>query len=276
MPCGSSIISANSDMPFSAAAMQDLMPALILGMARMAAAFTLLPILGNQVLPGSLRNGVIASLSLVLLPMHLAALPSPAPGAWELAGLALKEVLIGLVLGYLTAVFFWALESAGFFIDNQRGATMASSIDPLTGSQTSPLAILLIQVLNAVFFLGGGFLVFIGALYKSYQWWPLFTFFPSLEAAAFGELLMGQVNLLMSMAVLLAAPLLLPMFLAEFALALISRAAPQLSVFFLAMPIKSALANLLLVLYLGLLIGYFEERLAEIGAVFMELGRSWR
>ncbi len=275
MPSGSSTISANSDMLPDTDALQHLFPAWMLGMPRMAAAFTVLPILGKQVLPGSLRNGVIASLSLVLLPMHMAALPSPPPGAWEMGGLALKEVLIGMVLGYLTAVFFWALESAGFFIDNQRGATMASSIDPLTGSQTSPLAILLIQVLTAVFFLGGGFLLFLGALYKSYQWWPVFTFFPSLEATAFGDLLMAQINHLMGMTVLLAAPVLLPMFLAEFALALISRAAPQLSVFFLAMPVKSALANLLLVLYLGFLLGYFEERLAGIGAVFMTLGESW-
>ena len=44
---------------------------------------------------------------------------------------------------------------------------------------------------------------------------------------------------LMRMVIVLSAPLIVAMFLAEFALALVSRFAPQLQVFFLAMPIKS-------------------------------------
>jgi type III secretion protein T len=43
--------------------------------------------------------------------------------------------------------------------------------------------------------------------------------------------------------------LIVAMFLAEFALALVSRFAPQLQVFFLAMPIKSGLSILLLIYY---------------------------
>jgi len=55
--------------------------------------------------------------------------------------------------------------------------------------------------------------------------------------------------------VVLSAPLIVAMFLAEFALALVSRFAPQLQVFFLAMPIKSALAVLLLIFYGPILFG---------------------
>ncbi len=39
----------------------------------------------------------------------------------------------------------WGMEAAGFFIDNQRGSTMASSLNPATGNQTSPVGILLGQ-----------------------------------------------------------------------------------------------------------------------------------
>ncbi len=253
-----------------------LIPVWLLGMVRLMVAFSVIPTLGGQVLPGTLRNAVTASLSLVLLPLHLAALPSPFPPWWSLAGLALKEAVVGLVLGYLAAVWFWALESAGFFIDNQRGATMASSIDPMTGSQTSPLAVLLMQAFAAFFFLGGGFLVLLEALYHSFRLWPVFNFYPRLEMDAFGELLMAQLYQMMATAVLVAAPVLLAMFLAEFALALVSRSAPQLNVFFLAMPIKSALANLLLVLYLGFVLNYFDDQLARIGENFLRLDRSWR
>ncbi len=47
----------------------------------------------------------------------------------------------------------------------------------------------------------------------------------------------------------LAAPAIAIMFLAEFGLAIVSRFAPQLQVFILAMPIKSALALMILIFY---------------------------
>ncbi len=58
------------------------------------------------------------------------------------------------------------------------------------------------------------------------------------------------------LAICLAAPLLIAMFLAEFGLALISRFAPSLNVFVLAMPIKSAVASLLLVIYIKLMMDH--------------------
>ncbi|QIK39144.1 hypothetical protein GWK36_06990 [Caldichromatium japonicum] len=68
-----------------------------------------------------------------------------------------KEVFIGLMLGFSAAIPFWIADGVGYFIDNQRGTTMASSIDSMTGVQTSPL------------FVGGGAVVFLSALYESYR-----------------------------------------------------------------------------------------------------------
>ena len=60
---------------------------------------------------------------------------------------------------------------------------------------------------------------------------------------------------ILRMIVVLSAPLIITMFLAEFAMALVSRFAPQLNVFFLAMPIKSAIAVLMLIFYGPILFG---------------------
>jgi type III secretion protein T len=55
------------------------------------------------------------------------------------------------------------------------------------------------------------------------------------------------------------------MFISELGLALVSRFVPQLQVFFLAMPIKSALAFLVLVLYCTTLFDYGRAYVQEIG-----------
>lgn len=50
----------------------------------------------------------------------------------------IREVLIGLLIGFLAQLFFTAVQTAGSFIDIQIGFGIANVIDPLTGA-TSPV-----------------------------------------------------------------------------------------------------------------------------------------
>ncbi|NJN46698.1 MAG: type III secretion system export apparatus subunit SctT [Candidatus Competibacteraceae bacterium] len=242
---------------------------------RILATFTMMPVFSRQVLPGMVRNGVAASLALFIFPVVVVDAPVSDLTLISGLGVLIKEVFIGLLIGFGVAALFWSIEAAGFFIDNQRGSTMASSLNPLTGSQTSPMGILFVQTLNVIFFVGGGLLVVLGALYTSYQLWPVFSFFPRVEWDAVPYFL-GILDWIMALAVLMAAPVIIAMFLAEFALGLISRFAPQLNVFFLAMPIKSAVGIFILVLYAGILIGYYNDELKKLATHFTALNGLFR
>jgi len=257
---------------------QDITQSLIIftfGLPRILAVFILLPAFSKQVLPGLARNGVAASLTVFLYPIIAAGSPMEALTFSSTVSVVLKEILIGLFIGYGAAAMFWAIESVGFFIDNQRGSTMASSVDPLTGSQTSPMGILLTQALMAIFFIGGGFIALLAVLYESYVLWPVFSFFPTInmEGAVYFLSLLDKI---VAFAVLLAAPTIIAMFMSECSLGLVSRFAPQLNVFFLAMPIKSAVGILILVLYISLLLGFFSDELRKIALHFSMLGTLFK
>jgi len=216
------------------------------------------------------RSAVVMSLAVFVFPIVADTAPA-GELTWVVGtGILVKEVFIGLLIGFSAAAIFWAIESAGFFIDNHRGATMASSIDPLTGSQTSPLGNLLTQALAVIFFVGGGFLLFLGALYESYLLWPVFSFFPDMHHDGAAHFL-GVLDQIMGTAVLLAAPVILVMFMAEFALGLVSRFAPQLNVFFLAMPVKSGVGILFLAVYVGIMLRYFSDELRSLPLQFKVL-----
>ena len=58
---------------------------------------------------------------------------------------------------------------------------------------------------------------------------------------------------MVSYAIVLSGPLVAAMFLSEFALAIVSRFSPQVQVFVLAMPIKSAIAIFMLIFYFGVI-----------------------
>lgn len=240
--------------------LQQLLLAYTLLLPRILSCFVIMPILSRQMLGGGLvRNGVACSLALFAFPMVAHTLP-PAIAGYELALLIGKEVLLGLLIGFIATVPFWAIEAAGFIIDNQRGASMASTLNPMLGNQTSPTGLLLAQTLTTLFFSGGGFLMLIGALYQSYATWPIGSFFPQI-GSQWVAFFYNQFTQLLRLCLLFAAPVLIAMFLAEFGLALISRFAPSLNVFILAMPIKSLIASALLVIYVTTLMGHAVDSL---------------
>ncbi len=140
-----------------------------LTLPRLMACFIFLPILNKQTLGGTMvRNGVLCSLALFIFPMiNQQDLPTETDGIWLMIVLG-KEVLLGLLIGFVAAIPFWAIEAAGFLVDNQRGAAMASMFNPTLGSQSTPTAVLLTQTLITLFFSGGGFVAFIYALFNSY------------------------------------------------------------------------------------------------------------
>ena len=222
------------------------------GLPRMIALFAMIPIFNRSVLPGRIRMGVVISLVLFLYPVYSDGVDLAGYSSFYIAAIMAKETVIGLLMGFGLSVIFWAVESAGFFIDNQRGATMASSVDPLTGAQTSPLGIFLTQVITVFFMIGGGFFVMLVAVYESYVLLPVFGFMPQINAEG-ATYFISILDRIMALAVVLAAPALVAMFLAEFALGLVSRFAPQLNVFFLSMPVKSAVGIFILALYVALL-----------------------
>jgi type III secretion protein T len=255
--------------------MRDLVLVVAVSVARPTAMFLITPFLGRGVLTGLARNGVILALSLPVMPLVFATRPEElaTSGLLLVLSLVLKEMLIGFLLGLPFAVLSWGLEAAGFMIDNQRGSTMASSLNPATGDQSSPVGILLAQVYTVWLFTTGGFLLLLSLLYQSHRVWPVWMLLPPLSPGLPWDML-AMLDKVMRLTVLMAGPALIAMFLSEFGLALVSRFAPQLQVFFLAMPLKSAVGILLLVLSLGIVLGQAREQMV-MPAAQIEQVRSW-
>ncbi|MCZ4329443.1 type III secretion system export apparatus subunit SctT [Castellaniella denitrificans] len=242
---------------------------------RLLAMCAMLPLFNRQLLPGLLRYGICAALGLVLVPMVMPRYAELDLGTAALLLLIAKEVFIGLVMGYLVALPFWIFEAVGFVIDNQRGASLGATINPATGNDSSPMGILFNQAFMVFFLVGGGFTLMLTLLYDSFRLWDLWSWSPTLRADSI-PLMLDQLSRFMRLVLLFAAPAIVAMFLAELGLALVSRFAPQLQVFFLAMPIKSGLALLVLVLYMSPLFEYAGDTVRDIPGILPFLDDQWR
>jgi type III secretion protein T len=234
------------------------LPLFLICITRVAAALLVIPFFGQTFLTGIARNVVAISISPVLVPFFLPMLAKVSLSAPMLAVIALKEGFFGVSIGLVVSLPYWVAESAGFFIDNQKGATLASVFNPFFNDQTSPIGLLFVQVLTVIYFTVGGFGLTLDCLFNSYLLFPPLEIGPSLPPA-FGTFFTEFLGSVMKLVVLYSAPVLLVMFLAEFGLGLINRFAPQLNVFSLSLGVKAGVASLMLVVYLGYLVLFFKK-----------------
>ena len=223
--------------------------AAVLAMARIGGAFAVCPALTESMIPGLARRVAVLGFSCLAIPYIHAGMPPGEPNVWMFGVAALREALIGFLIGFFAAIPFWVAENVGNFIDNQRGATMGEVYSPLSGAQVSTTGIFFTQVVSTIFFTSGAILLLLGALYKSYALWPVFgdpvAFAPNAPVQVLGSL-----DGMLRTTVVISAPVIIVMFLATLGLGLVNRTAPQLNVFFLSMPVKSALGIAMLIVYL--------------------------
>ena len=244
--------------------------ALLLGLPRILMIAQIAPFMGGAVVTGQLRITIAIA---CYMPLHPALMETmPTWGGDQLVNFAhcslliLKEALLGFFIGWLASILFWSIQSAGFFIDNQRGSSMAEGADPLTGEQSSPIGNFLFQATIYLFYSSGAFLSFFTAVYTSYEVWQPASLIP-FEAFNSLKLMLffaeeGQ-SVVTSM-LLLAGPIITACLLTDISLGLVNRFASQLNVYVLAMPIKSGIAALLLIFYFGLLMVGMKNQFPEM------------
>lgn len=226
--------------------------AIVLASGRLTGLLLLLSPLSDAMIPGLCRRALIICFSLVGAPMVFQQMPVDFhPLLYSL--IAIKEVFIGMLLGLFANVPFYLAECIGNIIDNQRGSTMSEVYSPLNGAQVSTTGIFFTQVCSVIFFVSGIFLIALSVLYKSYSIWPLMGGLPQPHPNA-PAVVLGFGDSLLRNTLILSAPILIVMFLATVGLGLVNRTAPQLNVFFLSMPIKSALGIFMLIIYMQYLL----------------------
>jgi type III secretion protein T len=245
--------------------------ALALGSARMFGVLAILPVFTRLGITGLMRGGVAIALALplwrVLLPAVSAGDPLPA-----LVWLAAKEALIGVLIGVVFSVPFWAAEAAGELLDQQRGSQSAVIGDASGTNRAGITATLLTLTLIAIFFASGGMRFLLDGVYASYRIWPAMQMVPHLGPDGVAPVL-GVLDDLLRGGLLLAGPLLTAMLLTEIALGLINRIAPQINVFDMALAVKSLVLSIGLPIYAIFLFAYLRDGLLPLTSIVQQLAR---
>jgi flagellar biosynthetic protein FliR len=224
--------------------------------ARLSAAAMLLPGIGEQEVPPAIRLGLALALLPLLLPGLAAELPGMPETPIEAMRLLALETLVGVWLGGLARLIVLALAIAGQQVAAMIGLASVLVQDPTLGQGGTALS-RLFGLLAAVLVLSSGlYAVPLAALAQSYQVLPAGLAWPG-GAAAETVARVGAESL--ALATRLAAPFLLAALLCNLALGLLARLAPQVQVYFVAVPGQVLAGIALLALLTPSLLGVWAE-----------------
>ncbi len=239
----------------TAFAQDDLIPFLslmFLFMGRILPIISLVPFFGGKVLPRPVKVAFAISLFAIFLPQLMFVTKTPLDFNLNLVIYLIKEIFIGLLLGFFLSIPFIIVQNAGILIDHQRGGASLMVNDPTIQNQSSPLGTMFNLVLIYLFFMIDGPFLVLDLVSQSYTILPpdqlLASSFFDEKSQIFTKI-SGVLGNVMILSTQLAAPALIMILMTDFFLGIANRLAPQVQITFLGMPLKSLLA--LVVVFVG-------------------------
>lgn len=183
--------------------------------------------------------------------------------AAALIGAAAGECVFGLTLGFVTTLVFQGIKMSGQLMDIQIGFSMSSEMDITGTSNVTVLGNITYMTALLIFFLIDGHHIFIQSLVQSFDVVPVLGFKIPPEI---GTYILSLFTSMVILAIKLAAPVLVVLFLTDFTMGLIARTVPQLNILMLGLPVK---------ILVGLLV--FSAILPGIVSLYIKAfeGMSW-
>lgn len=219
--------------------------AYILVFCRMGGMIFFNPILLRRNLPAQFKIALVLGLSILVTPTI--ALPQmTALTEFVFIWIMIKEVLIGIVCGYVFQFFYYMLFTAGDIIDMGFGLSMAKAFDPGTNIQIS-MSGNFFQFLFVIYvFVTNSHLVFIELAVSSYN---VLGVGAATFGANVGQFMMTLFSSVFLLSMQLALPFIAAAFIMEIAMGILMKLIPQINVFALHFQIKIIVGIVLLFLF---------------------------
>lgn len=203
-------------------------------LARVSPLFLVAPMFNSRQVPARARTIVALAFALGLYPLAVAGQAIPT-GAFEIAGLVVKELLVGLAFALCVAVLFAAIDTAGALLDFMVGFAFGGTLDPITGNQSAVLARTYSLVAVAIFIAINGDAWLIQGMSRTFDIVPLSA---APDFASISQGVASVFTTIFASALAVAAPVLIACVLTDVAFGLVSRVVPQMNVFAVGFPVK--------------------------------------
>ncbi|PLZ00669.1 flagellar biosynthetic protein FliR [Burkholderia sp. WAC0059] len=213
------------------------------------------PVTGSTSFPTMAKIGLAAFMTLIVAPT-IGPLPPAtvfsAQGIWILA----NQFLVGVALGFSMQVVFGAITGAGELMGLGMGIGFATFFDPQSDATTPALSTFLSTIATLAFLSLDGHLQIISALVASFQSVPVTA---NLLAAPGWQMLANWGAAVLLYGLLISLPVVISVLIANLALGILNRAAPQIGIFQVGFALTLLVGMLLIQMMIPNLIPLFAQ-----------------
>lgn len=145
----------------------------LIALVRFSGFFVNLPVFGESIIPMRVKAGLSTLCALIVLPHLIATQELPDLGVPGYGLMAIKELVLGLTLGFMVMINIDALKFAGQLIGMQVGFSFVQVVDP-ESNRSQAIVSELLQLLGLIVFLAvNGHLILLQAFAQSFELVPL-------------------------------------------------------------------------------------------------------
>lgn len=216
--------------------LQQYLPVILLIFVRLSAFFVTAPVFSIRGVPNQVEIGLAAVMAFLSFSYVPTGGVIPMDGTFVLY--VLKETIAGLLLGFVVHLFFYVLQIAGGLIDMQMGLALANVIDPQTGAY-APISGNFKNILAILYFLSiNGHHMLLQGILTSYRWMPIDRIWFSFTGEKTLDLIVEAFVHMFVSGFLMAAPIVVALFLVDLSLGIIAKMVPQFHIFVIGLPLK--------------------------------------
>jgi flagellar biosynthetic protein FliR len=193
---------------------------------RVSAMLAVFPILSTSSFPVQLRVALGALMAVLICPSLP---PAPVGGdLWGMVGIMMKEVGVGLLLGFVSQMVFFALDMAGAIMSTEIGLAMPAGLNPMNGNQSVVPGMILYYLAAMLWFSLDMHHWMLAGLQKSYTYLPMGL--PHLSELLLTDVI-ARTSETFLIALQLSAPVMAVAFIISIVFSVLGRAVPQMNVF---------------------------------------------
>lgn len=231
---------------------------------RVMGAMTFAPIFGNQSVTRRVRIMLALAISFLLVTVHPYE-PLPYASFIDYTVLLIKELVVGLSIGFLSNICLSIISMAGQFIDRELGFSMVSNFDQTFNTETTisaqfynMLVMLIMLSTNMHYFI-------ITALADSFELIPIGKV--QLDTGIAYDVMLRYITAYFVIALRISLPILIAIMLLNLVLGVLAKTAPQMNMFVIGIQLKIFVGFAIMVVtipFLNSITGYIYEEMQNI------------
>ncbi len=221
----------------------------LLIMVRMFAMFAVAPMFSSGVIPFRIRAATAVYVTVAIFPMVANYIGDIPESMFDYSMMVLSEALIGILIGFMMSIIFAAFQLAARFFSFQMALGIAEVIDPFSEVGITIVGQMWTIMGLMIFIAIGGPHLMIIATYDSYRAVRLFQIVANSKTMF--EVLTRSFSAMFVIALKLAFPILITLFILAVTLGMLAKAAPQMNIFMLGIPIQISVGFIVMIMVIG-------------------------